>query len=238
MRISIWQQFSSNHSSTFTVVGRFGTKAAARDVVSRFTDIFQTIPEWSRESENREWLKQHRENEYHPPTPLEIEFGKQYGVDWGERGIDWLGAIPEERIRQIGKDVFITTDGDTWSHPTPILNLMAKFGGQVGIQLSDKTLLRLHLTCSMINQRWAESVYQEVASYFEEPKGKQPPWTRELRHEVNLNHTLKGTIQQDGSQISMECVFFHVYEGFSALIEWLSWKTSKLEYYFTEEKDY
>lgn len=46
MRISIWQQFSSNHSSGFTVVGEFATRSEAENAANKIREILYRLKDW------------------------------------------------------------------------------------------------------------------------------------------------------------------------------------------------
>jgi hypothetical protein len=41
MRVTLWQEFSSNHSSDFTVVGEFPTPEAAQEAARRLRAFFE-----------------------------------------------------------------------------------------------------------------------------------------------------------------------------------------------------
>ena len=240
MRISVWQQFSSNHSSHFTVVGRFGSEVEAHEAVEKFRYILKTITDWQSVPENSEWIElQHRppdENVHyatHPPTPPEIEFARQYDVDWGYAGIDWIGGNPDERIRQIGQDVFVSVRFETWNPPTPIENLMARFGGAVQVQVSESMHLHLHLTCNLPNEAEANNLLQQVELYFAKPIGKPEPWKRKDGYEAISAY---GRIELDGKQITIDCEFFHLDPGLSAMVEWLKRVgASDIEYMLIEK---
>src|SRR5690349_9258917 len=104
MRVSLWRQFSSNHSSRFAVVGRFETVADAERVASRFRALFAALVEWE-SGRSAAWAQavdegaagQKRLDRYHALFPdvlnevhqPERAFSQQYGLEWKEN-IDWL----------------------------------------------------------------------------------------------------------------------------------------------------
>ena len=129
MRIRVWRQFSSNHSSHFTVVGRFESEEQAREATGRFVSVLEAIDEWRRAPENQKWIEEqeHLDGGFStniPLTPPEIEFSKQYDVDWGRYSIDWIAGAPSERVQQLQRDVLVSVEFETWNLPTPIKNLM------------------------------------------------------------------------------------------------------------------
>lgn len=77
MRISIWQQFSSNHSASYTVIGKFQDAQAAEEAVEILQEILQELivnyGDWYNKSSEL-WG---------------AEIGERYGFEWKE-DIDWL----------------------------------------------------------------------------------------------------------------------------------------------------
>ncbi len=82
MKISIWQQFSSNHSSSFTVVGEFETAEKANESANTIMAILEDI-----KASYIEHKEHPRVNL--PPTAIEKKYGEMYGFDWKER-LDWV----------------------------------------------------------------------------------------------------------------------------------------------------
>ena len=60
MRISIWQQFSSNHSSSFTIIGTFENSEAAQRAAIEFRAILEKIVGWYQEPSHEAVLSQLR----------------------------------------------------------------------------------------------------------------------------------------------------------------------------------
>jgi uncharacterized lipoprotein YehR (DUF1307 family) len=46
MKLSIWQQFSSNHSANFTTVGQFESAEWAQEALKEVQEIIQNIAWW------------------------------------------------------------------------------------------------------------------------------------------------------------------------------------------------
>lgn len=77
MKLSIWQQFSSNHSADFVVIGKFTTLQKAEEVAEIFRRIFTEITEDRRK---------HIESGLETLTPREQEIKQQYQIqsEWNE----------------------------------------------------------------------------------------------------------------------------------------------------------
>ena len=79
MRLSIWQQFSSNHSGRYTIVGVFPTSDQAKDASQQLQDLVSRIHEWRVKNKSR-WQEL---------SPAELEAERHYSTEWLEP-IDWL----------------------------------------------------------------------------------------------------------------------------------------------------
>src|SRR5688572_22745233 len=90
MKISIWQQFSSNHSSDFTVVGEFSSRVEAEHAADQIRSILKEITDWFDQHmdtpEMDEWLN--NDNWMEEPSPIEKSIGDHYNIEWGG-SIDW-----------------------------------------------------------------------------------------------------------------------------------------------------
>jgi hypothetical protein len=84
MQLTFWQQFSSNHSAMYTVVGVFATPATAQDAYAKLREIIQAIAADQRGSRNADYM-----------TAAEIRIAEQYGIEW-QLGLDWRLAMETE----------------------------------------------------------------------------------------------------------------------------------------------
>jgi hypothetical protein len=92
MKVSIWQQFSSNNSSTFTVAGRFETAEQAQKAQREIMNLLTAIAHWYNQPENaavRKKIGPPTGLRGYPLTPTEDEYSKKYNIDWGDP-IDWV----------------------------------------------------------------------------------------------------------------------------------------------------
>ena len=123
MKLSIWQQFSSNHSGCFIVIGRFQTVAEAQ----------------AKATELRYWM--HRmlwgnDDVGENKRAAEAEIVAKYGVDWYEDGINWNGwpNSLDEIVRLVRNDVLMMCPLETGDPPDPFIELMQKMGAQNVVQ--------------------------------------------------------------------------------------------------------
>src|SRR5579871_721435 len=82
MKVSIWQQFSSNHSGAYFVVGVFASDGEARRAENELKDILRTIDAWHRANPHA------AENNDGTLFPPEREAAEKYHAEW-LHAIDW-----------------------------------------------------------------------------------------------------------------------------------------------------
>lgn len=228
MKIQFWQQFSSNHSSSYTVIGRFPDVEQAQAAVDSFRELFRGIEDWRNRPENHDlWFDEH----FPPLTPVEIEFQRKYQVDWGEFGIDFRPLQIEDLTEQIGSDVLVTSGGDTNTDAGVIKRLMHRFGGKVYLQDGETFRVVVTLTCDFADDAQAEAVFHEAEAYFVDQRGKRTPWEFKEGYAM-LNH---GIIERNGQFLLMECVYFHIEVGLPAMLTWLQNRGAvKIDYSLNE----
>lgn len=204
MRISVWQQFSSNHSGHFWVAGTFKTIADAETAYYELRRILQKIDQWHRDnSEESEDAK--RSGKIMPP---EIEIAQQYNIVWPTT-IDWdnwanyeLENLPayasydarrnserliDEAVTLIGNIVTVQNPDQTWMTVHPFQDLLERLGATtVGFDMDFIESeagrdfdLRFELIFSAPDDTRANRVDSEIRAYLERPftvSDNIPPW--------------------------------------------------------------
>lgn len=177
MKVTIWQQFNSNHSSSFTVVGHFATEEKAQQAEEALRQLFTEVASQRRaimlrqmqlESQGYEYEDIRRtlahEFEYPDgPTAAERAFMQQHQIDWAEweeDGIDWLSNL-DRHLNRLGHYIVIETGGaDTWQEPPHIMSALNALGAQQ-TYANDLTVL---ITCIAPDERRAVAITQTVNS--------------------------------------------------------------------------
>lgn len=178
MRVSIWQQFSSNHSGSFTVVGRFETEETAHEAANELGGVIRQIDEWHEDTANEAWYKQVAMNDVPPITPAEKDIQQKYAIEWEVQAVDWYGD-GHAPIRQLGRDVFFSV-GETWCSSEPIANLLGKLGAHTyeehefgGGQIKS---IFVKLSCSFDSENAAKENSTLLGKWKENFAGEEPPW--------------------------------------------------------------
>ena len=118
MKISIWQQFASNHSNDFTVVGTFQTVSDAEQAATTLRKIFELILE-------------QRKNIYDAePVPAEVWYAKQYDIAWDQH-LNWIFQ-PDLQVAQLENRVIVSSyTTQTGMGAAVIEELLPKLGASV-----------------------------------------------------------------------------------------------------------
>jgi hypothetical protein len=127
MKLTLWQQFSSNHSSSFTVVGEFPTPEAAQNALSEIHRILQKIADWHRAHPGEFDDARTDGNSMAHPTPPELELAQQYGIEW-RSAIAWFDKVSIDI--HFDRYVFLTRGFGTDSVGEPFDQVMDKLGGK------------------------------------------------------------------------------------------------------------
>ncbi len=135
MRISLWQQFSSNHSAGYWVVGTFKTVDEAQHAYREMRGILEKLEQVMREN---------------PSTYAETEqaIAKQYQIEWTSSidwwpDYDWLQKTKPEEVNTAGQGIIggalsnvgnlVTASNpeDTYMSWQPFKVLLEHFGAEI-----------------------------------------------------------------------------------------------------------
>lgn len=166
MKLSIWQQFSSNHSSYFTVVGVFETREQAEHAATEIRAILNRLEDWH-EAHEAEMLDLWSTGDYlFQPFPIEQEIAEAYGIAW-QGGIDWYEDAKIEV--KLDRMVFITPKWQSAALGNPFDQLMTKMGGQGYHDTSslggDDVHIIFDLTCDAPDEATAIHIYEKYLGF-------------------------------------------------------------------------
>jgi hypothetical protein len=176
MKLSIWRQFSSNHSGSFAVVGRFANEDQAKAAADKLADIIHRIDQWHENPDNQAWYEE--EAPSGALTAVEEAIRTEFALnEWDHQAADWYGEQGHDPVRRVGRDVFFSV-GETWSSPQPIHNLIEKLGGTPYDQHEfggPITNIFVTLTCAFASLEIAEQTDALLRPWFDDLHG-YPPW--------------------------------------------------------------
>jgi hypothetical protein len=147
LKISIWQQFSSNHSGGFDIVGVFESAEAAAQAAAQLGEILRAIA--------------HARDEYAhyeaSPTLVERMFSAEYGIEWSSYSIDWIKMASDNtplNLTRLDQYLFISNleIDNTQLDSVPVGALIERLGGkaligeEVGMYSGD--VIAFSITCT------------------------------------------------------------------------------------------
>jgi hypothetical protein len=165
VRISIWQQFASNNSTNFTVVGTFESNEAAERAAEQLRGIVDKI----RRVGTKQFSKADREV---LSQLIDIDTWFSFGSD-AKRPLDWVQSTAADvPVVVDGNHVFLS-DGSCclWGGPKPFNSLMERFGGNVQIECNDcidgtpNTTLITTMTLSVPTDQVAQDIVDAVTLF-------------------------------------------------------------------------
>src|SRR5579859_2601725 len=130
MLITIWQQFSSNHSASFEIVGKFRTEQEAHAAADELRQIVERMVRWWKENEAEDWEHNLKRNEI---TPIEQQIRDEYGIEWAGNSLIWDQKHHKLPIDVVGRYMFVSNwyGWEAGTGPRPFTDLLEAFGGYI-----------------------------------------------------------------------------------------------------------
>jgi|GEM_PF-5536118 len=215
MKLSIWQQFASNHSNGFTVVGKFDSEKEASKVATRLKEILEAI-----------YLQSIGYGDIEP-VQAELDYGKEFDIEWTKH-LDWINTDEIDHVLQFNQYVVISDyHGSTWHGTLYIDQIMAKLASNVyGAGEMDVNVIAVELSCLAPDINVANSIYAELNPYFEDVRaekytGVEIPWHKFRIHPKSTD-AYYGYIRQIGKKLAFDHLTFGtIGVGLPALIAYL-----------------
>lgn len=202
MKISIWQQFSSNHSGFFWVVGTFNTTNDADKAFNEIRDMLFEIDRWHRD--NRDYRSDQENNATLELFPPEKAFAKKYQVEW-TIPIDWTGwasyqyqhegfdaqkaasNLIDDAVQIVGRSLIVSNPHQTWMTVQPFKGILDSLGAEtIGYDLDltesgeiDNFTLHTCIKFSAPDNDMADSIEKAIKTYLEgelDAVNNPPPW--------------------------------------------------------------
>ncbi len=200
MRISVWEQFSSNHSASFTVVGQFQDAEAAYNAADEIRQAAKSIADWysAHEAIQDAVIQGAQET----PTDAELQVCQTYGISC-ERSLDWLAncGYSEQIVRVYDNCVFVTNRiyvlCEGWSGEALFDQLMAKLALRTFVEESNSFAALVTIACTAPEVAAAQSIHDTVADYLPVKSGefnshRDIPWIRTyLRKQKRGDETMR-----------------------------------------------
>lgn len=147
MRLSLWQQFSSNNSAHFTIVGVFESPEIATNRAKQLDDVMQRIGNWHQEHPDESEELWERGGGI---TDVEKAVAEEYKIDW-PNPVWWFGNYKILIHKQF---VVVSQIFGADSGAYPINKLLEALGAQVGVDgdliwYEQMSNAKLYISCRM-----------------------------------------------------------------------------------------
>jgi hypothetical protein len=212
VKLSIWQQFSSNHSGWFWVVGTFETIEQAQNSYEDIRQMLFSIDKWHRDHREESSALQRAGNTN--PVPSEVEFAAKYQVRWPAT-IDWTNwanynlegnpaysgidarksaeRLIDQAVTIRGRTVSISSPDQTWMTTQPFEDLLAHFGAETTgydldrIESGEFDVVEVHprLMFTAPDIAAAEQIETAIVTYIRGTVSawdNVPPWNDDVRN--------------------------------------------------------
>lgn len=250
MRVSVWQQWASNHSTRFTVVGTFASAAEATKAANELKRLVTQIAEWLESNDYFNGGEYWDKNPDAPLSPPEIALSEIYDVEWSPHSMDWFPGdeTATDVIVTYDNMLFIYNVSDTWLGSKPIDTIAEKLGGEVVVH-GDRlpagegdSDVYVSILCSAPDEEVAEGIRTECTAYFELEKKSRDygnePWRpyadNDYLTQLKAHHHLMydfdlavagDELTRNGAQINFrDLYFFSIHFGLPALLNYLKAK--------------
>jgi hypothetical protein len=221
MKLTLWQQFSSNHSANFTVVGQFETVEEAQraeDEINRFTRDVLTY--WQGLSEEERAAKWDRVWQHCELTPPEIKWRDELGLTEYTRGIDWIREeiVLEKAVSRYKNLVFVRDGASTRTGRQPFDEMLRHLGGTTAFwQRTERYSIRWQVafdTESIERANWWKTQFELLHAWAN--------YITDGKVEIDLPHadfTIWPEIQIDGQRVIARNIDLGLYPEHVYLID-------------------
>jgi ribosomal protein S18 acetylase RimI-like enzyme len=184
LKLHLWQQFSSNHSSCFLVVGTFATPGEAEAAAEELRRLFKDIETWYETVTRSEFDSIER------ISLPEYQWRAEHGMESEGRSLyDFESFYLRPNAIKVSDRLIFISASDTYQDPSIFASLSAALGGQWMVNSGYEILSSMvaDIRCTAANSSEAERIYKVLTTFLNESSHRDAPsW---LKSEV-LAHKL------------------------------------------------
>jgi len=134
MRVTVWEQFSGNHSSSYAIVGRFISDEQAALAEEKVNKLLSAVE--AERNEGTEGL-----------TVAELEVAENLGIAWYDDGIE-MHLEADLQINRIDRDLILNRAHPTWENPVHLRELLEALGASHICQSQYEQELNARFVCT------------------------------------------------------------------------------------------
>jgi hypothetical protein len=231
MKITLWQQFSSNHSANFRIVGTFETVEQATQATERLKHIIRTITHW-KVSNPSDWWEIWNNGEI---SSVEQQFSEQYGIEW-KSILDWTPNNPEKAVEAVQlyeRHIYLENIGSTWLGAHPFDDLLLKWGAKIAgwYELGNTWILTV-ISCTAPDEATAIKLEKDYEIQYQDEKT--------LDIEIAGIYSTDAVIKRDGLKLSYQLDIFDDFsrDNLRKLLDYFKQQgCTEIEYGFIEASE-
>jgi hypothetical protein len=227
MRLSLWQQFSSNHSGFYQIVGLFPSAEEAQQAAEELRRLFREVETW--------YLAQpDLPDDYLPPpdeiSPPEQRWRVAHGLmlagmslfDFEMVNFDFEAA----QVVKVWEQMIFLASGSTWHLPDDYGKLSRALGGQWAVEYDmGETISKVWIAveCKAASTADAAKIHQIVGAYLNSSNDfEMPPWVKLALPPIEV-YSLKtiGAANFTGDKLQFSLNFMDVSRTLPRLVEYL-----------------
>jgi hypothetical protein len=211
MKISLWTQFASNHSNSFTVVGSFPSEQSAVQAAAELREIFGHI------------INQSIRYDDTKPVKAEVYYAEEFDIKWDEH-LDWVN---EKGVVLLDQHLIVGSIYDTHQGAYVIDELIAKLGATTVIkqeEMGRETTIFVRVEAVAPDEINAKRLYEEINTFYPDEE---------------VEEELKRQIVSNDSQIIIKNLYFGDHLGLELprLIKWLRAQGCTVKYRFSNKRE-
>jgi hypothetical protein len=199
MKLSIWQQFSSNHSAAFSIVAKFESAEKAQAVAAQVTEMLLETYRW------KEYGFGERGDFF---SPIQIRQQFEYHVAFG---MTWM--LSEEHMRRAlqvnGKEIYVS-DAPGYSNfdgsDMAFITLFEKFGAElIAVREEAGGSVFLSLSAEAVDEKVAQSVIEQLVERHRSTGSKD-----KIHHNIETEvgyHPGAEAVRREGQRLFFESVY-------------------------------
>jgi hypothetical protein len=245
VKLSIWQQFSSNHSARFELVGVFNRPELAAKAGEELTEMLRPIFEWYQKNgdnlpQEKEWL----------PSPVEQELADRLGIKWNDITMGpwlWFNEDGTGSVRVVDTLVIIhgwESDGGA----KPLDDIIHRLGGHAFVSGTREMVnltpgdpypvtlvigseVSFTIMCPMADEAAAESLARKLSA-----GSVNQDETQNVVLQLGKTEVKFGSVGRSGASVRLANISVHpLYSGIPALFDHLTeLGVTQFECVFTE----
>jgi hypothetical protein len=183
MHLSIWQQFSSNHSADFTVIGQFETPEQAEAALARIRTIWLQIYQWREANFSSQDLWSAYWQGAIGASP-EQEFAQEVGIPWHpDYKLEWIrrSSDVENTVRLFRNLVILSSDGETWHYPETYIAYLRQSNANVFVSYMEystrpNTVIIIRLSATAPTETLAQQIQSQINQHLLLEQPVSTPW--------------------------------------------------------------